>query len=113
MRLPGEIALVVLAELIQSTRPVTHPLVLGMCGNPHHPRARQLAKLRVLELLRHSPGDEITRCAPALPQSRPNNVARNLPLQGDLNHAENLRQCGCRGIHRSKEAEYTVCGRVR
>ena len=67
-----------------------YPLVGRMCGDTDDPRAGQLGKIVVKELLIQSPRNQIAGCALTARKFLHDGSRRDSTFQTDLNHAEHL-----------------------
>ena len=87
-----DLALEELLQQLQCPSAISHSLHVGVCGDAHDARARQLREVAVQELLRHRPGDQIARRAVAFGQFLADRFLLDLTLEAHLNHAQHVRQ---------------------
>ena len=85
-----DLTFVVLDKLVESTWAVATALCTWMCCDSHNTDTIELAKVRVLELLRDCPWDKITRWAKTSLQLLCNSFCTHLTFKTDLNGAKNV-----------------------
>ena len=94
---------------------ISHTLIVRVCGDPDHSRARKLGKVVVLKLLGNGPRNKIPTGALTPLHVVSNRCRADLALQTHLDHAQNLRQAihPLAGGHRAQQTENVMGWRVR
>ncbi|KJR80875.1 uncharacterized protein SPSK_04850 [Sporothrix schenckii 1099-18] len=92
LRQVRKLAAVVVAQQLQSARPVSAAHVVGVCGDADNACAGQRRKAVVLELLAHEPGNQVTRGARTAAEGIEHALAADAAFKRHLDDTERLRQ---------------------